>query len=167
MKIFLSVLPKEYVKEVGFIKLILNYNDLELFTQAMDIGNLDSLKKYILDNAKAIQLFIPGFPLSNLIILRKKDSVNIGGPKFFFVIRIANFAYQFAIPNIGESNPITIPSIFDFFIDNLPDDISQKISHIIEDFSSIDKISLEKHISFSYSSIIKLSEEELNNLKNE
>lgn len=168
MKIFFSVLPKEYVKEADFIKLILNYDGLERYTEFLEgIQNLDLLRKYILDNAKAIKLFIPGAPLSDLIILRKKDSVTIGGPKFLFIIRVANFAYQFAIPTMIGSKSATVPSIFDKFLEMLPNEILVKTTHEIEDFGSLEKISPVKVLGFSCDEIRELRTEEINKLQND
>lgn len=164
MKIFLSTLPKEYVKEGDFVKLILNYETLDEYVSNIieDVRNLELLRKNILNNAKAIKIFIPGYSLSDLMILKKKNIEKIG-PGFIFVVRVANFAYQFSIPTLESSSSAEIPSIFSCFIENLPKEISEKIIHFIEDFSNIEKIAPEKKLSFSFSESKKLNQEEIDN----
>ena len=165
MKNFLSILPKEYVNEADFVKLIINYDELDTHAIAINnediTSNLSALKNHILSNAKAIKIFIPGYSLSDTFILKKKNE-SAQGPGFIWVIRIANFAYQFAIPTFKNSSSAEIPSIFDTFIERMPD--KDKVKQNIEDFGYIGKIAPESSIRFSFSDVKKLTQEEINNL---
>ena len=177
MKNFLSILPKEYVNEADFVKLIINYDELDTHAIAINneditsnlsainnediTSNLSALKNHILSNAKAIKIFIPGYSLSDTFILKKKNE-SAQGPGFIWVIRIANFAYQFAIPTFKNSSSAEIPSIFDAFIERIPD--KYQVKQNIEDFGYIDKIAPESSIGFSFSDVKKLTQEEINNL---
>ena len=165
MKNFLSILPKEYINESDFIKLIINYDKLDTYSLTIDnkeiANNLPQLRNCILSNAKAIKIFIPGYSLSDTFILKKKNETH-QGPGFIWVIRIANFAYQFAIPTFKNSSSAEIPSIFDTFVETIPD--KYKVKQNIEDFGYIDKIAPESSIGFSFSDVKKLTQEEINNL---
>ena len=165
MKNFLSILPKEYINESDFIKLIINYDELDTYSLTIDneeiANNLPKLRNDILSNAKAIKIFIPGYSLSDTFILKKKNET-YQGPGFIWVIRIANFAYQFAIPTFKNSSSAEIPSIFDTFVERIPD--KYKVKQNIEDFGYIDKIAPESSIGFSFSDVKKLTQEEINNL---
>lgn len=165
MKNFLSILPKEYINESDFIKLIINYDNLDTYSLTIDnkeiANNLPQLRNCILSNAKAIKIFIPGYSLSDTFILKKKNET-YQGPGFIWVIRIANFAYQFAIPTFKNSSSAEIPSIFDTFVETIPD--KYKVKQNIEDFGYIDKIAPESSIGFSFSDVKKLTQEEINNL---
>lgn len=152
MKIFLSVLPKKYLKEAEIIKLILNFYELEKYVNKKDVKELELLRKLILDQAKAIVLFIPYLPISDVKILRKKEKSFIG-PDFIFVIRVANKAFQFCIRRIDNCiNKINVPSIFDEFIKECDKFGTPK--QWKEDFSSLNKIHNENEtITFGFSDI--------------
>lgn len=157
MKIFLSVLPKQYLEDADFVKIILNFN--ELYKYSNQESNI--LRKVILEQAKAITLFVPGPALSELIILKKKNDSFVA-PDFIFIIRIFNKAFQFCIQKLSSKlGTVKVPSFFNIFINDWME--HSKINkdkfgipkQWIEDFSSLEKCTQSEKITFGYAFIEK------------
>jgi hypothetical protein len=157
MKIFLSVLPKQYLEDANFVKIILNFN--ELYKYSNQESNI--LRKVILEQAKAIALFVPGPALSELIILKKKND-SFEAPDFIFIIRIFNKAFQFCIQKLSnKSRTVEVPSFFNVFVNDwiecskINKDEVGLPKQWIENFSSLEKCTHSEKITFSCTSIEK------------
>lgn len=142
IRLFISVLPKKYLEDADFAKIILNADTLNKYSEK----EAEMLKQVILCQAKAIMLFIPNRPISNIMILKKKTD-EFKAPDFIFIVRVANIAFQFCIQKL--SNRLTkmkAPSIFTDFIDeinNINIDSKDKVDlpkQWIENFESLEKI---------------------------
>ena len=117
IRLFISVLPKQYLKDSDFTKIILNFDTLNNYSEK----EAEQLKQIILCQAKAIMLFIPNYPVSQIMILKKKKE-EFGAPDFIFILRVANIAFQFCIQKLSNHLTTTeVPSIFNDFINEIND----------------------------------------------
>lgn len=142
IRLFISVLPKEHLEDADFAKIILNFDILNNYSEK----GAEILKQVILCQAKAILLFIPNYPVSQIVILKKKREEFVA-PDFIFILRVANIAFQICIQKLtNRLTKIEVPSIFNDFINEVNDMNTNSSKEInlpkqwIEDFSSLEKM---------------------------
>ena len=109
-KIFLTLIPLKYLDEAIHANIALNPESLNEFCARF--GMVPSEFQLNIDMmARAHKLFIPGPSLSDAQIFRSKSGL-ANHPNFIFIIRIANYAYEFhyfdinkIITNAKNENP--------------------------------------------------------------
>lgn len=161
IRLFISVLPKEYLADADFAKIILNFDGLNNYSEKEA-----KLKQIILSQAKAIMLFIPNFPVSQIIILKKKKEKFVA-PDFIFILRVANIAFQICIWKLSNHlTAIEVPSFFNDFINEVNEMNAESITKInlprqwIEDFRSLEKIKpKDSTITFGFTDFQELNME--------